>query len=217
MRQSGASRSSGEASFGAPLAGLMCADPLMVAVDSRSRVALRFAAALLVLAGTLSWALPLSAASASGTSRFSDRLELTRTSVTAGQEIKGWLVVENRGRTVNLTTVKFPSNPWGCRPKVGVGLSNAHYQQDVNFTLECSARPFEIFNGETRIPVTLVTTYPNCAQPGGGPITATNPACIGSSQIPPMPPGKYETQVRWSERVLIPNPKSVAVTVKPAS
>jgi len=168
------------------------------------------------------------AQASAATQLLTDRLELSTTSVTSGQQIKGWLVVENRGNAINLTKVatvsirhrgRTPSiRRLGCRPDVGIGLSNSHYQQGIGFLSQCSGKPFVIRHGVTRIPLTIVTTYSTCAQPGGGPVTATNPACLstGTSPFPPMPGGRYKTKVAWSETVPMPTPKPLTVTVKAA-
>jgi hypothetical protein len=151
----------------------------------------------------------------------SDHLELRATHVVAGQSIKGTLVVENRGNAINLTKVatvtirrrdrKTSTQLAGCRPDVGLGLSNSHYRQEISFLVQCSPKPFIIRHGATRIPVTIYTTYTGCAQPGGT-VTPTNPACLANGP-PPMPVGRYKTQVVWSETVPLPTPKAVTVTV----
>lgn len=195
-------------------------------VGTRGRLARHLLLGVMVLVATLSFAFPPSDASPSAAQRFTDRLELSTTSVASGQEIKGWLVVENRGSAINLTKVatvpirrpgRTPSiRLAGCRPDVGIGLSNSHYQQSINFLAQCSPKPFVIRHGVTRIPLTIFATYSGCAQPGGT-VTATSPACLSTGFPPPLPAGRYKTQVAWSEIVPIPTPKPLTVTVKAAA
>jgi len=196
--------------------------------DTRGRLARHLLLGVVVLVTTLSFAFPPSDASPSAAQRLTDRLELTTTSVIGGQQIKGWLVVENRGNAINLTKVatrtihrrgRTPSTQLaGCRPDVGVGISNSHYRQSINFLAQCSPKPFVIRHGVTRIPVTIFATYSGCTQPGGT-VTATNPACLstGPSPMPPLATGRYKTQVAWSEIVPIPTPKPLTVTVRAAA
>ena len=147
-----------------------------------------------------------------------DYLELTTTRILAGREIHGALVVENSGRTINLTkvaTVKVRGKTKlsGCIPSVGVGLDDGNFSQGVGFALPCVGTPFLIPTGTTRIPITIVTSYMEC---GGQPVTPTNPRCVfskGNLHFPPLPAGIYKTQVDWSATVPLPSPMTVNVTV----
>ena len=193
-------------------------------MSPRTRLTPYFLLGILVLVTTLGTAVRPPDASAAVARRFTDRLALTTTSVTSGQQIEGWLVVENRGNPINLTKVatvtirrqgRTPSTRIaGCRPDAGIGLSNSHYRQGIGFLDQCSPMPFLIRHGMTRIPLTIFATYSGCAQPGGT-VTATNPACL-STGPPPLPAGRFKTEVRWSETVPIPNPKPLTVTLTAA-
>jgi hypothetical protein len=72
-----------------------------------------------------------------------------------------------------------------------------------------------INHGNTRLPVTIFTSYTSCLQPGGSqlPSPTTIPACISGNQMPLLPPGRYRATVDWSEGVPIPRPAPVEVTL----
>jgi hypothetical protein len=164
---------------------------------------------------------------ASGLSRsdvITTRLSLDRTRVTAGQLIHGTLVIMNSGRPVDLTLVATVTIPpkghrvtkvIGCRPFVAVGLANRSVQQVVGFAASCSAAPFLLRHGSTRIPITIETSYTGCLQQGGtqAPTGSTIPQCTPSNVPPVLPGGRYRTFVAWSEHVPVPAPKAMSVTI----
>jgi hypothetical protein len=149
-----------------------------------------------------------------------DRLELTTTRVVAGQPVPATLVIDNPGRSINLTQVArplryvapTPATVPSCTPGVGIGLGNGHYHQQIAFGAGCSGGAFIIARGITRISLTITTTYTSCAQPGGT-ITPTSPACSPSSGLVYLPAGRYTTSLHWSEIVPLPKPRAVIVEV----
>jgi hypothetical protein len=186
--------------------------------------------AVLVLSTGLGVGLGLSEAPRAVNHGVTDRLELSTTQVVGGRRITGWLVIENRGAAINLTevatiTVKHrgrrPSTRLaGCSPGVGVELFDSHYHQGVGFLLPCSSQPVVLRHVTTRLPVTIITTYPSCLEPGGSqaPTATPIPSCVppNYNMPPPLPPGRYETQVVWDETVPVPRPKTVVISLRAA-
>jgi len=138
-----------------------------------------------------------------------DRLVLPRTRVAAGTPIRGWLVVTYRGRApVNLNR--------GCRPYYAVVVANHRFPPDVAFPSGCSAAPFVIKPGENRLAVTVITTYRVCVQLASQ-ATSAMPACLHGRQImPPLPPGRYEA-VLAGDRLPLPAPVLIPVSLAAAS
>ena len=154
--------------------------------------------------------------------KITDQLVLSITKVAAGRPIHGTLVVDNPGGPIDLTKLAsielHPGKPGsarltGCRPEVAVGLSNRQVSQRPAFDLSCSPQPFLIAHGTTRIEVTALTTYLGCLQPGGSSSQPGTPACLNGNQVPPLPAGRYQASVVWSETVPLPRPRSVTVTL----
>jgi hypothetical protein len=142
-------------------------------------------------------------------SGLTDRLVLQQTHVTAGTPIKGSLVVMYRGRApINLTR--------GCRPRYAVVVTNHRFPLDVAFSADCSTAPFVIKPGETRLAVTVITTYDRCAQVASE-VTSSMPACLRGRQImPPLPPGRYEA-VLVGDGLPLPAPAPIPVSLTAAS
>jgi hypothetical protein len=152
------------------------------------------------------------------------RLVLDRTRAHAGVRIKGHLVVQNSGPTINLTDIATSrSGRRGhqsmrrthCTPGFVVELGNHHYQQEIRFLANCTPQSFLIHHGTTRLPVNILTTFTSCLQPGGSqvPSPTTIPPCNSGDELPLLPPGRYRTTVVWSEKVPIPSPPSVTVLI----
>lgn len=152
------------------------------------------------------------------------RLVLDRTRVRSGVNIKGYLLVQNPGLTINLTDIA--TNPigrtghqharkTGCAPGFAVGLGNRLYQQQIGFAADCSAQPFLIRHGTNRLATSIITTFTSCLQPGGSqvPSPTTIPSCISGNELPLLPPGRYRATVVWSEHVPIPKPAAVTVSI----
>jgi hypothetical protein len=138
-------------------------------------------------------------------SGLTDRLVLQHTQVTAGTPIKGSLVVTYRGRApINLNR--------GCRPQYAVVVTNHRFPPDVAFSADCSTAPFVIKPGETRLAVTVITTYDRCAQVASQ-ATSSMPACLHGRQImPPLPPGRYEA-VLVGDGLPLPAPAPIPVSL----
>jgi len=137
--------------------------------------------------------------------RFTDHIELSRYRVPAGQSISGNLVVSSKASTaINLTTQ--------CRPQFQVVISNIGITQRPVFTRMCSNGPLIIKPGVNRFPITVVTSYFECVQPGGTSVTPI-PECTASGLPPPLPPGIYFTTLIGSGATPLPEPASVRVTV----
>jgi hypothetical protein len=140
-----------------------------------------------------------------------DRIVLERTDVTAGTPIKGTLVVMNRGHSpINLNR--------GCGPKYVVVLTNHWFPPAVGFSADCRTAPFIIAPGETRLAVTVLTTYQSCTTARQA--TSRTPACLHGNQPmpPPLPPGRYEAVLVGSGLPLpAPAPVPVSLNRTPAS
>ena len=117
-------------------------------------------------------------------------IQLSVTQVVGGQSIPAALVVSNPGGTINL-------NPHGCRPEFTIVLTNNGVPPDVAWAATCVAGPFLVPHGTTRLPVSVLTTYPGCLQPGGS--GAGLPRCATSGP-PPLPPGAYTAVLEWEGR-----------------
>jgi hypothetical protein len=123
----------------------------------------------------------------------------------AGQSSKATLVVNNPGSAINLTRV--------CRPAFVVDLVGSSARQDFGFPLVCSAMPFMVRHGTSRFSIPMITTY-WAVHPGGQP-SISSPSCSASGP-PPLPPGKYTTQIEWSETVPLPKPRPLTVLITAA-
>jgi hypothetical protein len=134
--------------------------------------------------------------------RLSDRIALSRTSVSAGTPIKGALIVTNRGRTaVNLTRY--------CRPYFAVRLTGHGLPVAAAFPATCSNTPFLIKPGVTRLPVTVFTTYSGCTSRRHA--TAHTPACLSGGRMPPLPAGRYQAVLVGSGDLPLPPAEPVKV------
>lgn len=111
--------------------------------------------------------------------------------VHGGSSIQGEAVLVNDGPRPILVG---PCPGW-----LAVGLANADVDFDPASSLaECNDRP-ALPVGVSRFPITVQATYTSCIYPHVGFIpTAQRPLCVGSgtppSQLPPLPPGSYETK-----------------------
>ena len=144
-------------------------------------------------------------------------IQLTTTTIVAGQTVKGWLVVTNPGRSVDLTQAasihvrSAGERVIHCRPEFAVYLSNAEVRQIIGFRDSCVRAPFVIQSGTTRLPFTMLTTYGGCVPSGGKP---PFPNCTPFGP-PALPPGSYEAKVEWSEHVPLPIASPLTVTLTP--
>ena len=76
----------------------------------------------------------------------------------------------------------------------------------------CSNGPLIIEPGINRFPITVVTSYFECVQPGSSSVTPI-PECTTSGLPPPLPRGIYHTTLVGSGATPLPEPASVSVTV----
>lgn len=136
--------------------------------------------------------------------RLTDRVELSKSRVVSGQPISGTLVVTSKAPApINLTRT--------CRPDFQVVIGNGSITQHPGFAAVCGLQPFYIQPGINRFPITVITTYLGCEQPGGSSAVST-PTCVKNGP-PPLPPGIYHTALFGSGATPLPKPAPVEVTL----
>lgn len=113
------------------------------------------------------------------------RINLDHTEVMAGDPIHGMAVVNNE--TQRAITVNACPDEW-----LNVGLRNSQISYDPAVATVACAPSIRLQPGTTSFPVTVITTYGECAMTA--PFTASLPRC-GAAGPPPLPSGKYETAV----------------------
>jgi hypothetical protein len=138
--------------------------------------------------------------------RFTLRVDLNRLKAAAGAPIKGVLVVANPNPALNLTSAP------GCRPGFAIILTQGAFRDGVNFTASCTARPFVLAHGISRIPFTVITSFTQCLAPDGSSVGSV-PACLPSGRPPPLPAGSYRTAIEWSGPVSLPRPAPMTVVL----
>lgn len=130
-------------------------------------------------------------------------LVLPTTTIKAGGEISGQIVVDNRTGHV----IRVP----GCHGIFGVALTSSTYHPEVSFLgcLEMITIPV----GQSRDPIIVQASYDRCGMSGP---SVDTPACLptGSPRFPPLPPGKYEATT-FEAGTAVPVPAPIAVTVVP--
>jgi hypothetical protein len=126
-------------------------------------------------------------AGAAGSSSFpvQVRVSLTQHEVTAGQPIKGSVVLTNTTHKM-ITVNSCAANGW-----LQVGLKGHGYTYSATSLAIACAPSVRLRPGANRFPVTVLTSYEECLQPGGQSLTSL-PACTATGQ-PPLPTGKYST------------------------
>lgn len=146
--------------------------------------------------------------------RLSVHIDIAKT-IASGSQIKAYLVVVNRGPTINLTSVVAPegtgANAVRCEPAFGIYLVSKKASQLLGFALPCSNRPFLIKHGTNRLLSRVYSDYSGCG-PAGQNETVNEPTCTPQG-VPPLPLGTYEAMVGWSAEVPLPNPTQVPVTI----
>jgi hypothetical protein len=145
--------------------------------------------------------------------QLTDRLELTLARVPAGTAIKAALVVINHGHTAINLNNRVP-NGLGCRPKYAVLLTDHKIPPDVGFPADCAAEPLLIEPGVNRFPVTVQTTYLECAPTPDR--TGLHP-CVHGSQMPTLPAAHYEAVLIGDGGLRLPAPAPVPVTLVAAT
>jgi hypothetical protein len=148
-------------------------------------------------------------------SEITAELTLSRTGVEAGHADKGFLVIHNPGPTINLTTLSpgigSPGGEIHCEPKFVVTLSGNGISQQPAFPADCVDGPLLIWHGTTKLRATVYTTYTSCTGDTVG-VSRNNPRC-DQGTIPPLPLGNYRTRIQWSGTALVPQPRSLTVTL----
>ena len=121
------------------------------------------------------------------------RLELSRTSVTAGTPIKGVAVITNN--TTRPITIRNEqcTVDWG----LAVGLVNQRVSFYPGFAASACAGPeAQLEPGTSRYPFTILTTYLGCS-PTAADTTDPHPIICTPHGIPPLPVGHYTTKIVW--------------------
>lgn len=135
-------------------------------------------------------------------------LVLSHSRVTAGDDIKGWLVVNNPGPGRTLT------DRHGRAVFFAVELGTSSYHQSIAFATICGSSGFSIPHGTSRTRVTIFTTFGACTT-GGPADPSSSPRCLPDGRPPNLPAGKYDTYVAWNAPVPLPMAKPVLVTISP--
>lgn len=139
-------------------------------------------------------------------SKLSDRIVLQH-SVKAGTSVQGELVVQSWGQR------PMPLRFQGCGPLYVVALTNGTIIPRPGFGAVCE-RPLVISPGENRLPVSVGTIYDTCSE-GEAPVTASSPACLPGSRLPPLPAGPYRA-VLIGTGLALPDPPPVTVVITAA-
>jgi len=125
---------------------------------------------------------------------------LETTTINAGGEIHGQVVVQNRtGHEIHVS---------GCRFIFQVLLTSSTYQPTVSW-LQC-LQAITIPEGRSTYPITVQASYWACGMLGA---SENMPACLPTG-IPPLPPGDYEAKT-FEDGGAVPLPAAVEVTVTP--
>jgi len=130
--------------------------------------------------------------SAKGQAPITVRIRLDRTHVVAGTPIKGTAVITNT-RSKGVLVGQCAIDGW-----LAVGLANKTIVYSPAFPLVGCRPSVVLAPGSHRFPVTVLTTYESCLQPGGQSTTFV-PKClsivVSSNPLPPLPAGRYSTKV----------------------
>ena len=126
-------------------------------------------------------------ASTSSSSPIRIRVALDQRRVVAGRPIHGTAVLTNT-TSRQVLVQSCARNGW-----LQVGLKGHGYTFRASSTLIACPPSIRLTPGANRFPVTVLTTYDGCLQPGGKSATSL-PACT-SKGPPPLPAGRYSTTV----------------------
>jgi len=152
---------------------------------------------------SLRWTVPIACAGALGVASAAEGSPKPRPSVTvhvslatrravAGTPIKGTAILTNTTKTP-ITVETCAANGW-----LRVGLVNRTIGFNPAFTLIGCAPSVVLRPGVNRFPITVLTRYQSCLQPGGQSITPVPPCLPASSPglnaLPPLPAGRYSTK-----------------------
>ncbi|MDE9367765.1 hypothetical protein PZ938_19275 [Luteipulveratus sp. YIM 133132] len=101
------------------------------------------------------------------------------------------IVIDNpTGRAVELWSGAGAAGR--CTPKYAVQLVRRGIDNTPAFTAECGSGPLRIAPGQTRMPVTALTTYTHCTQDT---TPAGSPRCEADGAPPGLPQGRYTARV----------------------
>jgi hypothetical protein len=143
-------------------------------------------AALVGIALLVGWG-GVAGASGSSSAPIKVRVALHHSRVVAGQPIKGTVTLTNT-TSRQITVESCAQNGW-----LQVGLKGRGYTYQSSSTLIACPPSIRLAPGANRFPVTVLTTYESCLQPGGESVTSL-PACT-TTVPPPLPAGRYSTTV----------------------
>ena len=116
-------------------------------------------------------------------------LYLDSTQVRAGTPVNGMLVVTN---STKHTVGAAP----GCATSYEVVLTSPTYHPMVAWPAICTYNrrgAISFHPGDTKIPITVQTTYLACSQQPAS--ASVMPRCGEGGQVPPLPPGVYHTEL----------------------
>lgn len=134
-------------------------------------------------------------------------IALAKHRVMAGQPIKATVLLTNTAHRA-ITVNACAQNGW-----LQVGLKGHGYAYAANSLLILCPHSIRLAPGANRYPVTVITTYEGCVQPGGGRATPQTPFCA-SKGLPALPPGNYSTVVSiMGLEHLTRSPNRIAVTL----
>ncbi|MET0276256.1 MAG: hypothetical protein ABW211_05360, partial [Acidimicrobiia bacterium] len=150
-------------------------DERTAAFSCRRLLPLAMAVALLASYASTAAALPQSV---------SARVELSTSTVKAGANLHGTLVLENTGVSAVDLTDK-------CSPKWKLAIENRTHPAVVLFDANCDTRPFLVEPGTTRLPFAVRANYGTCVADEGYKPKPGRPACLANGRLPALPPGKY--------------------------
>jgi hypothetical protein len=108
--------------------------------------------------------------------------------VVAGQTIKGEVLLTNT-TTRTIVVDACADNGW-----LQVGLKGKGYVYEATSLLILCPPTIHLHPGINRFPVNVLTSYQSCSQPQGNSPTSA-PRCTPSNGLPPLPIGKYSTEV----------------------
>lgn len=134
------------------------------------------------------------------------RVSLDHSRVLAGQPIKGTVVLTNTTAS-QIHVESCARNAW-----LQVGLKGRGYAYRPVSTLITCPSSIRLAPGANRFPVTVLTTYESCLQPGGESVTSLRPCT--STGPPPLPAGRYSTTVFITGLAhLTDAPRAITVTL----
>jgi hypothetical protein len=137
-------------------------------------------------------------------------ITLEQTRVTGGVAIKGRAGLTNN-TSKSITVEQCAKDGW-----LMVGLTNKQIPFDPATSSVACPPSVRLIPGPNRFPVTVMTTYQECLQPGGQSTTFV-PPCLHSNGLPPLPAGIYKTKVVTSGlpgSTTMPRPIEVTVTAR---